>query len=71
MVGSKDHTDVSATNIIKPTLEALLTDDQQPFDGAVKCKEEEVPRQLVKWCEEPKEKYIACVTLDRHQKIIR
>jgi hypothetical protein len=27
MVGCKDHTDVSSTNIIKPTLEALPADD--------------------------------------------
>jgi hypothetical protein len=42
MAGSKDHTGVSATNIIKPTLEAPLADDLQPFDYAVRRKKEEV-----------------------------
>jgi hypothetical protein len=44
MVSSKDHTDVSATNIIKPTLEALLVDDQQHFDDLRRHYEEEVLR---------------------------
>jgi hypothetical protein len=49
MAGSKDHTDVSITNIIRTTMEALSVDDQQPFDDLIKCKEEEVLRQLTEW----------------------
>jgi hypothetical protein len=64
MVGSKDHTDVSATNIIKPTLEALLGDDQYPFDDLVRHKEEEVPRQLTEWQEKAEEKYLSYFTMD-------
>jgi hypothetical protein len=41
MADYKDHTDVSTTNIIKPTLEALPADDQQLFDYLIRCKEEE------------------------------
>jgi hypothetical protein len=55
MIGSKDHTDVSTTNIIKPTLEALLADDQQPFDDLVRRKEEEVLQQA-EWRKKAKEK---------------
>jgi hypothetical protein len=46
MASFKDHTDISATNIIKPTLEALPTDDQQPFNDLMRREEEEVLQQL-------------------------
>jgi hypothetical protein len=36
MAGSQNHTDISATNIIKPTLEALPADDQQHFDDLMR-----------------------------------
>jgi hypothetical protein len=42
MTGSIVYTNVSTTNIIKPTLESVWTDDQKPFDDHVRCKEEEV-----------------------------
>jgi hypothetical protein len=41
MTSSKDHTNVSTTNIITPTMEALPTDD------LIRHKEEKVLRQLV------------------------
>jgi hypothetical protein len=50
MVGSKDHTDVSATNIIELTLEALLVDDHLYFYDLMRLEEEEVLRQLVERC---------------------
>jgi hypothetical protein len=49
IVGSKNHTDVSTTNMIKPTMEALPTDDQQHFDDLIRREEEEVLRQLKEW----------------------
>jgi hypothetical protein len=33
MASSKDHTEVSISNIIKPTLEELSVDDQQRFEN--------------------------------------
>jgi hypothetical protein len=42
MTSSKDHTDVSIANIIKPTKEALPADDQQPFDDLIRREKEEV-----------------------------
>jgi hypothetical protein len=87
MVGSKDHTDDSTTNIIKPTMEALSANDQHHFDDLTKCEEEEVLLQLVEWSnkeeeeevlrqlkerrEKATEKYLSYFTVDRHQKIIR
>jgi hypothetical protein len=65
MIGSKDHTDVSTTNIIKPTLEALQADDQQPFDDLVRRKEEEVLQQA-EWRKKAKEKYLSCFMVDHH-----
>jgi hypothetical protein len=37
---SKDHTNVSTTNIIKLAMEALPADDQQPFEDLVGHEEE-------------------------------
>jgi hypothetical protein len=31
MVGSKDHTDISANNILKPNVESLTVDEQQQY----------------------------------------
>jgi hypothetical protein len=44
MVDSKDHTDVSTTNIIKPVLEALPANNQQRFDDRMRREEEEIMR---------------------------
>jgi DNA topoisomerase IA len=46
MAGSKDHIDVSPTNIIKLALEALPTYDQQFFNYRMRCEEEDMLRQL-------------------------
>ena len=45
MVGSKDHTKVSTTNIIKSAMQTLSADDQQPFEDLVMRDEKEVMRQ--------------------------
>jgi hypothetical protein len=87
MTGSKDHTNVSTTNIIKPTMTALQIDDQHPFDGLMRREEEEVLWQLIERCdkeeeeevqrqfkerrEKVREKYLSYFTVDHHQKIIR
>jgi hypothetical protein len=86
MAGSKDHTKISTTNIIKPAMEALPTDDQRPFEDLVMRDEKEVMRQwneqrdkeeaellhkLSERRKEAAEKYLSHFTVDRHQKIIR
>jgi hypothetical protein len=45
MVGSKDHIDVSLSNIMKPTLESLSAEDQQRFEEYVRRKKEETLRR--------------------------
>jgi hypothetical protein len=32
MIGSKDHTDISPDNILKPAVESLTTDEQQQYE---------------------------------------
>jgi hypothetical protein len=86
MAGSKDHTKISTTNIIKLAMEALPTADQRPFEDLVMRNEKEV---MLGWNEqrdkeeaellhklserrkEVAEKYLSHFTVDRHQKIIR
>jgi hypothetical protein len=84
MASSKDHLDVSTTNIIKPSMEALLTNKQQPFDDLIRREEEEVLRQLVEQHDKEEEvlqqykehhekatkRYLSYSTVDRHHKII-
>jgi hypothetical protein len=86
MVGSKDHTKISTTNIIKPAMEALPAGDQIPFEDLIMLNEKEVMRQwneqhdkeeaellhkLSERRKEAKEKYLSHFTVDRQQKIIR
>jgi CHAD domain-containing protein len=70
MTGCKDHINVSTTNIIKTTLEALPADNQQHFDDSMRQEEEELLRQLVEQREKAKEKYLSYFMLDSHRKII-
>jgi hypothetical protein len=85
MAGSKDHTKISTTNIIKPAMEVLLANDQQPFEDLIMRKEKEVMRQwneqhdkeevellhkLFERRKEAAEKYLSHFKVDRHQKII-
>jgi hypothetical protein len=71
MADSKDQTNVSATNIIKPTMEVLLADDHHHFDDLRRREEKEVLRQLTEWHEKVKGKYLSHFIVDYHQKIIR
>jgi hypothetical protein len=86
MVGSKDHTKISTTNIIKSAMEALPADDPRPFEDLIMLDEKKVMRQwneqhdkeeaellhkLFEWCKEAAEKYLSHFTVDCHQKIIR
>jgi hypothetical protein len=57
MADSKDHSDVSLSNIIKPTIETLSTDDQRDFEEHIE--------QLIK---EAKAKYLANFKVDRNKK---
>jgi hypothetical protein len=59
MVGSKDHTKISTTNIIKLAMETLPADDQRPFEDLVMHEEKEVMRQ---WNEQrDKERRNCCI----------
>lgn len=48
MVGSKDHFEVSTSNIIKLALKELPADDQQRFEDIMKQDEEETLQQLAR-----------------------
>jgi hypothetical protein len=79
MVGSKDHTKISTTNIIKPAMEALSADGQWPFEDLVmrekevmwqwneqRDKEEaELLHKLSERRKEAAEKYLSHFTVDR------
>jgi hypothetical protein len=56
MVGSKDHTDISLDNILKPTVESLTADKQQQYEDYM-C--------------QAKEKLLSQYTVDRHQKVVK
>jgi aspartate/methionine/tyrosine aminotransferase len=79
MAGSKNHTDVCTTNIIKPALEALSADDRMRHEeeemmrqlAERRKEEEEMMRQLAERCKKAEEEYILYFAVDRHQKIIR
>jgi hypothetical protein len=56
MADSKDHTDISLDNILKPVVESLTADEQQQYEDYM-C--------------QAKEKFLSQYTVDRHQKVIR
>jgi hypothetical protein len=56
MVGSKDHTDISPDNILKPAIESLTGDEQQQYEDYI-C--------------QAKEKFLSQYTVDRHQKVVK
>jgi hypothetical protein len=60
MADSKDHIDISPSNIIKPALENLSADEQQRFQDYMNKVQEEATM-----------KYLAHFTMDRHQKIVK
>jgi hypothetical protein len=59
MAGSKDSSEVSTSNIIKPTWESLSVEEQLLF--------EERPEQLI---QEAKEKFLADFKLDSNNKVV-
>jgi hypothetical protein len=64
MAGSKDQTEVSPSNIIKPTLESLSVEDQRRFENYIKQRQAQEH-------EEAKEKYQAHFKVDRHHMIVQ
>jgi hypothetical protein len=56
MAGSKDHTDISPDNILKPAVESLTTDEQQQYEDYMR---------------QTKEKFLSQYTVDRHQKVVK
>jgi hypothetical protein len=60
MVGSRDSSEVSPSNIIEPTWETLLADEQLQF--------EEHKEQLI---QEAKAKFLANFKVDRNNKVVR
>jgi hypothetical protein len=60
MASSRDNSDVSSSNIIKPTWETLPADEQLQF--------EEHKEQLI---QEAKEKFLANFKVDRNNKVVR
>ncbi|ONM08110.1 linoleate 9S-lipoxygenase4 isoform X1 [Zea mays] len=56
MAGSKDHTDISPDNILKPAVESLTTDEQQQYEDYMR---------------QAREKFLSQYTVDRHQKVVK
>jgi hypothetical protein len=56
MAGSKDHTDISPDNILKPTVESLTANEQQPYEDYMR---------------QAKKKFLSQYTVDRHQKVVK
>ena len=56
MAGSKDHTDISPDNILKPAVESLTADEQQQYEDYMR---------------QAKEKFLSQYTVDRHQKVVK
>jgi hypothetical protein len=56
MVGSKDHTDISQDNILKPAIESLATDEQQQYEDYMR---------------QAKEKFLSQYMVNRHQKVVK
>jgi DNA-binding transcriptional regulator YbjK len=56
MVVSKDHTDISLDNILKPAIESLTADEQQQYED---------------YMHQAKEKFLSQYTVDRHHKIVK
>jgi hypothetical protein len=56
MASSKDHTDISPDNILKPAVESLTADEQQHYEDYLR---------------QAKEKFLSQYTVDRHQKVVK
>jgi hypothetical protein len=71
MVGSKDHTDISSDNILRPAVESLPIDEQQLYEDLMSQVREDACRHSAKAEEEATEKFLSYFTVDRHQKITK
>jgi hypothetical protein len=56
MAGSKDHTDISPDNILKPSFESMTINEQQQYEDYMR---------------QAKDKLLSQYTVDRHQKVVR
>lgn len=56
MVDSKDHTDISLDNIMKPAVKSLTVDERQQYEDYM-C--------------QAKDKFLSQYTVDRHQKVVK
>jgi hypothetical protein len=56
MAGSKDHTDISPDNILKPAVESLTADEQQQYEDYMR---------------QANEKFLSQYMVDRHQKVVQ
>jgi hypothetical protein len=56
MAGSKDHTDISPDNILKPAVESLTADEQQQYEDYMR---------------QAKEKLLSQYMVNRHQKVVK
>jgi hypothetical protein len=56
MADSKDHTDISPDNILKPAVESLAADEQQQYEDYMR---------------QAKEKFLSQYMVDRHQKVVK
>jgi hypothetical protein len=56
MAGSKDHTDISPDNILKPAVESLTADEQQQYEYYMR---------------QAREKFLSQYTVDHHQKVVK
>jgi hypothetical protein len=56
MIDSKDHTNISLDNILKPVVESLTTDEQLQYEDYMR---------------QAKEKFLSQYTMDRHQKVVK
>jgi hypothetical protein len=63
MAGSKNHFEVSTSNIIKLALKELSADDHQRFEDIMKQDEEETLQQRARLRKHAKEKYLSYFTI--------
>jgi hypothetical protein len=56
MASSKDHTGISADNILRPAVESLLIDEQDQYEDFMR---------------QEKERFLSQFTVDHHQKVVK
>jgi hypothetical protein len=71
MAGSKDHTNISLNNILRPTVESLSADEQHLYKDLMSQVRDDVCHHSAKVEEEVTEKFLSYFTMDREQKITK